>query len=194
MDSGVNSGGISFLNGGPHYFIGHWKQQTPKEINEFWTEIKQMKSRRHLITAKSNADPGDNLIFGHSYVIMDQLQLKTGERLLLLRNPWGWEEFDGRWSDFDRLWTKEAKKQRGIPQRDDGLFYISVEDYVKHMDYTYVNYDTTDYYQDYFMMWDDPAKHNGNNFMCGSKCTQHTLYVKSSVRQTVSIGAHTYRY
>ena len=35
------------------------------------------------------------------------------------------------------------------------------------MDYTYINYDTTDSYQGYFMMWDDPAERNGDSFLCG---------------------------
>ena len=71
MDSGVNSGGISYLNGGPHYFIGHYTAQTEQETNDFWDEIKEMKSRRHLITAKSNSSPGDSIIVGHSYVVLD---------------------------------------------------------------------------------------------------------------------------
>ena len=62
------------------------------------------------------------------------------------------------------------------------------------MDHTYINYDTSNWYQAYFMMWDDPAEQNGNTQWCGRKCTQHRLFVKSSVKQKVRIGAHTYRF
>ena len=163
----MNSGGISYLNGGPSYFIGHYKAKNAQETDEFWAEITLSNGRRHLITAKSSVTPGDKLVSGHSYVVLDQLTLESGTRLLLLRNPWGRDSFDGRWSDFDRLWTREAKRERGIPEGDDGLFYMSVEDYLKHMDYTYINYDTTDSYQGYFMMWDDPAEQNGASILCG---------------------------
>ena len=62
------------------------------------------------------------------------------------------------------------------------------------MDYTYINYDVTDFHHDYFMMWDDPAYRNGNQKKCGAQCTQHKLYVKSHIKQKVSVGAHVYRY
>ena len=109
--------------------------------------------------------------------------MASGQRLLFLRNPWGREKFDGDWSDFDsERWTTNKRRQRKIPTADDGLFYISVEDYLKHMDYTYINYDTTNWYHAYFMMWGDPAERNGSEHICGLDCTQHRLYVESRVK------------
>ena len=35
---------------------------------------------------------------------------------------------------------------------------MSVEDYLKHMDVTFINYDVSDWHHAYFMMWDDPGK------------------------------------
>ena len=62
------------------------------------------------------------------------------------------------------------------------------------MDYTYINFDTTNWYHDYYMMWDDPAQKNGDTFSCGKYCTQHRLFVRSKVNQKVRIGAHTYNF
>lgn len=93
-------------------------------------------------------------------------------KLFLLRNPWG--------------------NRRALREDSNGLFYMKVEDYLEAMDYTYINYDTTGWFQDYFMMWDDPARPNGR--ICGRSCTQHRLYVKSSVAQKVWVGAHTYTF
>jgi len=59
---------------------------------------------------------------------------------------------------------------------------------------TFINYDTTGWSHDYFMMWDDPVSRRGRHRACGYSCSKHTLYVKSEVKQTVFIGAHTYRY
>ena len=115
-----------------------------------------------------------------------------------MRNPWGREQYNGAWSDSDSRWTREVRNQRGIPENNDGLFYISVEDYLEHMDMTFINYDTTDWYHGYFMMWDDPEEHMGDSFessfWCEGNCVQHILFVKSKVKQTVRIGAHTYRF
>ena len=62
------------------------------------------------------------------------------------------------------------------------------------MDYTYINFDTAGWHQAYFMMFDDPAEQNGKSFVCGSECTQHRLFIKSTVKQRVSVGAHTYTF
>ena len=168
MDQGINSGGISLLNGGPHYYLSHYKTLTQSKKNEIWDEIKRMNSINYMITAKSSYSPGLNIVPGHSYVVIDLLELDDGERLLFLRNPWGSDNFDGPWSDFDALWTNAVRRQRGIPQEEnDGLFYISLDDYIDHMDYTYINYDVTNFNHAYFMMWDDPAPRNGN---LGKKC------------------------
>ena len=43
-------------------------------------------------------------------------------------------------------------------------------------------------------MIDDPAKRNGKDRNCGSKCTRHKLTVISDVAQHIWVGAHTYRY
>ena len=62
------------------------------------------------------------------------------------------------------------------------------------MSTTFISYDTSDWYHDYFMMWDDPEERQGMHFWCGARCTRHTLFIKSSVKQTVRAGAHTYRF
>jgi hypothetical protein len=95
-----------------------------------------------------------------------------GGKHFLLRNPWG--------------------NLRAINEDSNGLFFIKVEDYLEAMDYTYINYDTTGWYHAYFMMWDDPAKTNGQ--FCGDDCTMHRIYVRSSIAQKVWVGAHTYTY
>lgn len=91
---------------------------------------------------------------------------------MLLRNPWG--------------------DQKAITENKGGYFFIKVEDYLKAMDYTYINYDTTDWHQGFFMMQNDPAEENGTTYVCGNKCTQHRLFVKSAVKQKVFVGTHTY--
>ena len=48
--------------------------------------------------------------------------------------------------------------EREIPMSNDGLFYIGLEEYLDVMDFTYINYDTSNWHHNYFMMLDDPAE------------------------------------
>lgn len=51
-------------------------------------------------------------------------------RLLKCRNPWGNSEWNGNWSDNSKLWTDQLRNQVGLEVSDDGVFFISLEDYV----------------------------------------------------------------
>ena len=59
---------------------------------------------------------------------------KKYTRLIRLRNPWGYKEWIGDWSDHSKLWTEEAKKELNINLHieDDGEFFMSFEDFFKY--------------------------------------------------------------
>lgn len=57
-------------------------------------------------------------------------------RLLKLRNPWGSKEWTGDWSDSSELWTPELREKYGCKDEDDGVFFIPLEDYVRHFSWT----------------------------------------------------------
>lgn len=70
----------------------------------------------------------------HSYSVIDVFEFVrngTRERLLKVRNPWGFFEWKGEWSDKSPLWTPELKKRLNIEVEDDGLFLISYTDFLK---------------------------------------------------------------
>ncbi len=52
-------------------------------------------------------------------------------RLLKLRNPWGKSEWDGQWSDNSEIWTEELLTRLKVDTQDDGVFWISVDDYIR---------------------------------------------------------------
>ena len=121
------------------------------------------------MTVKSNGQPGGKFITNHSYVILTTKQLDSGERLILLRNPWGTDMYRHEYADSSGEWTNAKLQQRDIPVDDqDGLFYVKVEDFFASLDSTFINYDTTDWFPSSFLMLDDPAKKNGRDRNCGS--------------------------
>ncbi|KAK1968802.1 calpain family cysteine protease [Colletotrichum sublineola] len=79
---------------------------------------------------------------GHAYVIMEARTLKSGERLIKLRNPWGkirkgvWE---GAWSDGSKEWTMEVQEELGHHFGNDSVFWINYDDFLRkyqHIDRT----------------------------------------------------------
>ena len=54
----------------------------------------------------------------------------NGEKLVLLRNPWGTEKYNGPWSDKDSAkWTADAKAALKHTHKNDGLFYMPFDIY-----------------------------------------------------------------
>ena len=75
---------------------------------------------------------GDGLHSGHAYSINQVKELSCGTVLVQMRNPWGGHEWTGKWSDKDtRSWTPQAKKEVGHTDAEDGMFWMSVDDFAK---------------------------------------------------------------
>lgn len=67
---------------------------------------------------------------GHSYSIMKAVEI-DGNRLLLLKNPWGKGEWTGPWSDGSKEWTVEWIRLLDHRFGNDGAFWISYEDLLR---------------------------------------------------------------
>ncbi|KAI1500431.1 hypothetical protein F5X99DRAFT_239851 [Biscogniauxia marginata] len=84
---------------------------------------------------------------GHAYVVMDARTLKSGQRLVKLRNPWGktrkgiWE---GPWSDGSKEWNNDVKEELGHQFGNDSVFWITFEDMLEK----YLHFDRTRLFRD----------------------------------------------
>ncbi|ODH48798.1 hypothetical protein GX48_05123 [Paracoccidioides brasiliensis] len=65
----------------------------------------------------------------HAYSVMDAKEI-NGQRLLRLRNPWGHKEWSGPWSDGSEQWTPEWMNLLQHKFGNDGVFWISYEDFL----------------------------------------------------------------
>ncbi|KAL7791518.1 hypothetical protein V8C37DRAFT_402829 [Trichoderma ceciliae] len=89
----------------------------------------------------------DGISEAHAYVVTDARTLKSGQRLVKLRNPWGeirkglWE---GPWSDGSKEWTAEVQEELGHKFGSDSVFWISFEDLVRK----YTHFDRTRLFRD----------------------------------------------
>ena len=77
---------------------------------------------------------------GHAYAVLNVVQANDGTRLLLLKNPWGRQEWKGRYSCYDHSnWTPLLREEfgytpRSVEAKEDGVFWISWHDILKYFE------------------------------------------------------------
>lgn len=64
----------------------------------------------------------------------------TEHRLLKIRNPYGMKEWTGDWSDNSKLWTVKTRLQVNCEDKEDGSFFISLNDFIKFFTRTTICY------------------------------------------------------
>ncbi|MEE6473675.1 hypothetical protein FKM82_010135 [Ascaphus truei] len=79
----------------------------------------------------------NGLVAGHAYTVtgIRKVTCKSRtENLVRLRNPWGKIEWKGKWSDSSTKWEELSLKERLLLRktREDGEFWMSVEDFTAH--------------------------------------------------------------
>ncbi|KAI6715975.1 hypothetical protein PZA11_002387 [Diplocarpon coronariae] len=67
---------------------------------------------------------------GHAYSVIRAVAYK-GERLLMVKNPWGDTEWNGRWSDGSKEWTPEALRELDFTFGNEGIFWMPYESFLE---------------------------------------------------------------
>ncbi|KAI0110329.1 hypothetical protein GGR51DRAFT_87232 [Nemania sp. FL0031] len=122
------------------------------DLDEFWENEVSKVNQEFLFGCSTGLLDGgygdrNGIREGHAYVVMDARTLKTGERLVKLRNPWGkirkgiWE---GPWSDGSKEWNQDVKEELGHQFGNDSVFWIRFEDMVEK----YQHFDRTRLFRD----------------------------------------------
>ena len=120
------------MTGAP--FQTYW--HTEIDVDALWEVISEQKTQNSMVTTGSFFGSGNNqeqnevgLAYSHAYSVMDAIQLSNGERLLVLRNPWGKETFNGTYSDSSSKWTDELRLEAEHVESNDGKFFITIGEY-----------------------------------------------------------------
>ncbi|KAL7400832.1 hypothetical protein ABVT39_018670 [Epinephelus coioides] len=139
LKGGNISEGMEDFTGGIAYSL-QVSSRTPRVL---WRSLTAALSRGSLLScfieATNYLEVGkvtDNgLIKGHAYAITDTDKVtKASDEVLLLRlrNPWGFIEYRGPWSDKGKEWdgvVKAEKERIDLKKKEDGEFWISAEDF-----------------------------------------------------------------
>ncbi|KAH6652603.1 hypothetical protein BKA67DRAFT_519662, partial [Truncatella angustata] len=132
IEGGFTGEGIEDLTGGVTSEL-YSKDILDKE--QFWKEELMKVNDEFLFgcsTGMWGIGWGDRkgIVELHAYSIMKAVEV-DGQRLLLLKNPWGKGEWKGPWSDGSKEWTPEWLIKLDHRFGDDGAFWISYEDLLR---------------------------------------------------------------
>lgn len=85
--------------------------------------------------ADSEAITHQKLVKGHAYSLTGAIEVTyrgRKEKLVRVRNPWGQVEWTGAWSDNSSEWNAVDQSERGNVKAEDGEFWMSFSDFVRH--------------------------------------------------------------
>ena len=128
------------LEGVPGYTMEHDEYSKEEaKINDFWASLVHADQHNYCIMVASQGqgeqDNEFGIISGHAYSVISVHALCMGDetvRLVKVRNPWGHHEWLGDWCDNSELWTDAFREQVGCTIEDDGIFHMTVEDFLTH--------------------------------------------------------------
>ncbi|KAF7930150.1 hypothetical protein BELL_0701g00020 [Botrytis elliptica] len=69
----------------------------------------------------------------HAYSVLRAVEYQ-GNRLCLVKNPWGETEWNGPWSDGSKEWTPEALQALNHKFGNEGIFWMPYEDFLDRYD------------------------------------------------------------
>jgi len=117
-----------------------------KNLPVFWEKLKTFKKHGALMGAGSPENAmGDRainelgIVQGHAYAILDVVEI-DGYKLLQMRNPHGTRgvEWEGDWGDDSEKWSQRYKQKLNYENKNDGVFWIEVDDFIEQFSYIYV--------------------------------------------------------
>lgn len=141
IEAGYTHDALSTLTGAPTKLI-KFKEGGEEQL---WRDLVQADQFHFTCCASTSGDITEydddtisnehGLCAGHAYSLISAVEvISQGRpvRLLKLRNPWGRGEWKGDWSDNSPLWTEDLIHQLEVTDKNDGIFFISLEDAIKY--------------------------------------------------------------
>jgi len=119
-------------------------------VDEMWKIISDADKENYIICTNSKGDVPEmtGIVRGHAYTLVGAHQYEN-IRLLKLRNPWGSFEWTGEYSDKSDKWNDELKRIMNFQDKDDGIFFMKIEDFLNYFPYTFICKYKNNYYYEY---------------------------------------------
>lgn len=192
----VNGGYVNIISGWPDQplsaftgFASNKLDHQGIEREDLWDVIIQSDKSENIMCTSTKNDQfitDHGLVTNHAYTLIGAKDFKlNGERtrLVKIRNPWGYKEWNGKWSDKSDVWTPELKEIVEYCDADDGSFYMSFEDFINLFSSTNICYVMHDSNIKSFKITEEISKPNVFN-----------LYLPEDGRVSISVLFKHWRY
>ena len=164
--------------------------------NQLWMMLKREKANGFFIATNTTllnreTEEQIGLVSGHAYSITNLYEFDIPNnsnqnappkklRLIQLRNPWAWFEWKGKFCDNSDSWNDipEFKKKIGLINKDDGIFFMDFNDFLKYYPYTFV----LKYHKNYYYNYKKLHQESQFTFSC-AKITLNTA-------MSIKVGVH----
>lgn len=139
--AGLPSEALTCLTTAPCLSYIHRKYPGEKK-EEMWKLLSLSDTSNYVIctnTGNNKESEALGLVRSHAYSIISAFDF--GElRLVKLRNPWGKFEWKGDFSDISDKWNyySNLKEKVGYMNSDDGVFFMTFDDFLKYFPYTFI--------------------------------------------------------
>ena len=153
---GNSADALEFLTPAPIDTYYH----TPDIGNSLFNIIQESCKKKFIVLADITETKNTNLdtlsklglITNHAYNVINTAVLKKPNgneiQLLKIKNQWGTNEWIGDWSDDSLKWTSDFKKEVGFANKEDGVFWMSFDDYLQFYTTTHIAQVNAEYYYD----------------------------------------------
>jgi len=98
------------------------------------------------------------LVSNHAYAVLEIMEFQ-GTKMIMLKNPWGHFEYQGKFSANDkRSWTPQLKKAFGYDAttgKDNGIFWMDFDSLCDNYSSLYINWNPAllAYRKSFFDLW-----------------------------------------
>lgn len=111
-----------------------WKDIPHAPEHGTWADLNGHIEQGWSIVAATRAESHveeHGLVSYHAYTVLATFD-HQGDRLVVIRNPWGHGEWSGAWSDRDHTTQAQRYMLFNLAARDDGIFFIPMEDFCRN--------------------------------------------------------------
>lgn len=127
---------LAALTGAPVECLSH------REVSasEFWASLKLLDMEKYVVCCYSESRT-KGIAKDCIYTLIGVFEFVLNGKdvkLVQIRNPWGFAEWTGKWSDNDSSWTGDLRKELNQVSREDGIFFMPYEDFFKVFAQTFV--------------------------------------------------------